>query len=487
MKTKSINNNSTLTSHQQQIFNQIIDDITNNTNSILKSNDIYDNLLSLWGPAGTGKTYLTTQIVKYFIENEKILDDGICVTAPTHKAVSVLSNILRENKIQASTRTIHSFLGIKPFRNNNNGEEKFIVDKTVKNKPSATLLIVDESSMISAHLFEYIIEAIEDRRVNTVLFIGDPYQLLPVDDSKTEIFTMKKQYQLNEIVRQAKDSYIIKIATKLRERIAKQEFINLKQFFEENFESEIEFFHNKEEFLSDFYKNEGWYKEDKILGSYTNQSVDGFNRTIRGQYWREKGQLTPPTLLAGDMLRFLDSYSIGNINMYHNGQIVTIEEAILKYHESLEIEYWECKVVGALEQQVFRVVEPSSLTIFNDKLRAIANLAKSSKLGLDKKKYWNAFYETRDMFANVQYIFSSTIHKLQGSTYDTSYIDLFSLVDQNYLSDDEKYRLSYVAITRARKHIKIFIPKIDIDGNSIAFNSAKEHSKIDNLLKNIFR
>ncbi len=485
---KLINNTTPLTQHQQDVFNKIIFDVTSNAQSILKTNDIYNNLLSLWGPAGTGKTYLTTHIVKYFIENEKILDDGVCITAPTHKAVSVLSNILRENKIQASTRTIHSFLGIKPFRNDNNGEEKFTIDKTVKNPPSATLLIVDESSMISANLFEYIIEAMEVGRVNTVLFIGDPYQLLPVDDSKTEIFSMKKQYQLNEIVRQAKDSYIIKIATKLRERIANKDFINLKQFFKENFESEIEFFHNQEQFLSDFYKNDNWYKEDKILGSYTNQSVDGFNRTIRGQYWREKGQLTPPTLLSGDMLRFLDSYSVSNVNMYHNGQVVTIEEATLKFHEYLQIEYWDCKVVGASEQQIFRVVDPGSVMIFNDKLQAIIKLAKSSQYGLERKKYWNAYYSTRDMFANVQYIFSSTIHKLQGSTYDSSYIDLFSLADHCYISDDEKYRLTYVAITRAREHIKIFIPKIDIDGNameSLIIDSVKKHNEVDNLLKNI--
>jgi DNA replication protein DnaC len=120
----------TLTSHQVEIFNNIIHDITINAQSILKSNDIYNNLLSLSGPAGTGKTYLTTQIVKYFLENKDILDGGVCVTAPTHKAVSVLSNILRDNKIKASSRTIHSFLGIKPFQDFKTGEERFTIDKT---------------------------------------------------------------------------------------------------------------------------------------------------------------------------------------------------------------------------------------------------------------------------------------------------------------------------------------------------------------------
>jgi len=189
-------------------------------------------------------------------------------------------------------------------------------------------------------------------------------------------------------------------------------------------------------------------------------------------------------------LRFANAYSVNDVIMYHNGQIVTIEEATLQYHEALEIEYWDCKVVGALKQQIFRVVDPNSKMMFNDKLKAIISLAKEAqrnKDGYKAKQYWQAFFQTRDMFADVQYIFSSTIHKLQGSTYDTSYVDIFSLVDNEYLSDDEKYRLTYVAITRARKNIKIFIPKFDADNDEQkVLNSVQKHNKIDNMLKNIF-
>jgi len=486
--------NTTLTPHQAEIFKNIIHTITNNVQSILKSNDINDNLLSLFGPAGTGKSYLTTQIVKYFIENKDILNNGVYITAPTHKAVSVLSDILRDNKVYVSCKTIHSFLGIKPMRNFKTGEERFTVDKTVKILPTTTLLIVDESSMISFDLYQYIIDAMESGRVHTVLFIGDPYQLLPIDNSATNIFSLRHQYNLTEIVRQAKDSYIIKIATELRKRIASQNFINLKQFFKENYTNQIEFFHNQDEFIADFYKNKNWHKEDKILGSHTNNSVDAFNRIIRAQFWREKGNLTPPTLLPGDMLRFLDSYSASNINLYHNGQIVTLEQAELSYHDSLEIEYWKCKVVGANTQQVFRVVDPKSQLVFNDKLKNLIHLAKQAqknKLGMQAKQYWEAYFYTRDMFAKVQYIFSSTIHKLQGSTYDDIYIDLFSLVDNPSMSDDDKYRLTYVAVTRARKNIKIFIPYFDDTATyperQKTINVVQKHNEIDNMLKNIFK
>lgn len=94
------------------------------------------------------------------------------------------------------------------------------------------------------------------------------------------------------------------------------------------------------------------------------------------------------------------------------------------------------------------------------------------------------------MFAEIQYIHSSTIHKLQGSTYDTTYIDIFSLINHPYMSDDEKYRLTYVAVTRARYDIKIFMSKYsvtDLSFTKIETNNIKEEfNSIDTMLEYIF-
>jgi exodeoxyribonuclease-5 len=50
---------------------------------------------------------------------------------------------------------------------------------------------------------------------------------------------------------------------------------------------------------------------------------------------------------------------------------------------------------------------------------------------------------------------ASTIHKLQGSTYETLYFDLASLLNNQQISRDFLYRLVYVAVTRGKKKIKI--------------------------------
>ncbi|MGB5868325.1 MAG: AAA family ATPase, partial [Arcobacteraceae bacterium] len=177
----------TLTPHQSEVFNNVTELIEQRVKSILKSDDISDYMLSLTGAAGTGKTFLTAQIAKY-LRDKKDTKFSFTITAPTHKAVGVISEMLRKNKIQASCKTIHSFLGIKPFRDFDKGVETFKVDKTKKTHDSASILIVDESSMIGSELFSYIQEAIEEERVNFVFFIGDPFQLLPVDNSENQIY-----------------------------------------------------------------------------------------------------------------------------------------------------------------------------------------------------------------------------------------------------------------------------------------------------------
>ena len=120
---------STLTSSQKIIFDQITALIDARVTSLLQSYNIEDYMISLTGAAGTGKTFLTTQIAKY-LKKKSSWEYRFTVTAPTHKAVSVIAQMLRENKITASCKTIHSFLGIKPFIDYERGIETFKIDKT---------------------------------------------------------------------------------------------------------------------------------------------------------------------------------------------------------------------------------------------------------------------------------------------------------------------------------------------------------------------
>ena len=124
--------------------------------------------------------------------------------------------------------------------------------------------------------------------------------------------------------------------------------------------------------MEDFFNNDEWYNEDKILATYQNKNVDAFNKEIREKYWGQKEIVNPKTLLPGDKLRFKEAYSVRDVTLYHNSEIVTLETVEWKYHDQLQIEYWEAKDVNSPKQQIFRVVDPESRSVFNEKLTAIA-------------------------------------------------------------------------------------------------------------------
>ena len=454
---------SELTPHQSVAFEQILKDIKKNLLTFDRSLEIDERILSLTGAAGTGKSFLTTKLVQA-IDNELktanyYYNCGIALTAPTHKAVEVLRNLSDTQDIDVQALTIHSFLNIKPIYDYEIGEESFTILRT-KTPSIASLLIVDESSMISTKLYDYICESLERGYVNTVLFIGDPYQLLPVNDTDNKVFKAQKQYKLTEIVRQAKDSPIIQLATKIRLGIENKEYRDLKVLIKENLSKDIVLFDKKRLFIEDFYSNENWHENDKIITSFANDDVDTFNAAVRTQFWHERGVDKADLFLSNEMIRFRKAFNldieVAKISIsYRNSEEVMLKDVEFIYIEKLNIYVWKCTVYDREKRDFFRVVDPGSMLNFNEVLDNYIHKAKTSKYPYNRI-YWKKYFKLKEAFADVQYTFAATVHKLQGSTFDEIYIDIDSLANNTFISNDLKYRLAYVAITRARNKIKIF-------------------------------
>jgi ATP-dependent exoDNAse (exonuclease V) alpha subunit len=454
---------SQLSEHQQEVFQQITDKIKENLLSKIVNIPLFARFLSLTGAAGTGKSYLTAAIVDEIDNFLPVGQYDIYVTAPTHKAVTVMKEMLFYSyDIGVKCCTIHSFLSLKQSYNYETGAEKFTIDRSKDKINRASLLIVDESSMVSNELFEFIAEVVKKGYVNTVLFIGDSYQLLPVNQSSlNDVFRLRNQFKLTQIVRQAKDSQIIQLSTEIRTKISTNDYVDLREIFDEidKNSEDIQFFTNKREFIKDFYKNENWQDEDKILTSFTNNEVDNFNNAIRRRFWREQGNDAPKFLLPNDKIRFKKpSFDINSDNqkiLFQNGEEVTIEKAELIFDEKLRFYYWDCLATGR-PLSSFRVVDPYSMEKFNDILNDYAYFARTSNYP-ENLNWWDKYFKLRDSFSDVQYTFASTIHKLQGSSYKTVYFDLSSLLNNRNLSKNFIFRLVYVAITRAKKCVKILL------------------------------
>ena len=153
-------------------------------------------IFRLFGPAGTGKTYLA----KSFAEQ---IDGDVVYCAFTGKA----SDVLRKYGCHGAT-TIHSLIytpdvdkktGIVTFRLNR--------DSPVKD---AALIIIDECSMVNEELAKDLLSF-----GKPILVLGDPFQLPPVEGAG--YFTnAEPDFMLTEIHRQAKDNPIIHLATMIR-------------------------------------------------------------------------------------------------------------------------------------------------------------------------------------------------------------------------------------------------------------------------------
>ena len=148
------------------------------------------------GYAGTGKSTL----VSHIIDALKIKPQEVCYAAFTGKA----SLVLREKGCENSM-TMHRLLY----------HSKELPDGTFEHKPRERLehpyklIVVDEVSMVSTDMWDLLLT----HNVH-VIALGDPFQLPPID-GESEILSHPHVF-LDEIVRQAQDSEIIRLTMDIR-------------------------------------------------------------------------------------------------------------------------------------------------------------------------------------------------------------------------------------------------------------------------------
>lgn len=148
------------------------------------------------GFAGSGKSTL----VSHIIDALNIAPQDVCFAAYTGKA----SLVLRE-KGNDNSMTMHRLLY----------HSKELPDGTFEHKPRERLeypykiIVVDEVSMIPADMWDLLLS----HKVH-VIALGDPFQLPPID-GESEILSHPHVF-LDEIVRQAQDSEIIRLSMDIR-------------------------------------------------------------------------------------------------------------------------------------------------------------------------------------------------------------------------------------------------------------------------------
>lgn len=202
----NINNNKSeenviLTNEQKKIYKQLI--------KFVQGKEKNSNEILLVGYAGTGKTTLMAKFINELVENK--ICKRIAMAAPTHKAVNIAKSKLfpdaekdySELEKTINIMTIHRLLGYQSYVGLE-GEKFFAKGKIDPNWSIYDLVVVDECSMLSNQIITDIKELI-GKEINLgvkVIYVGDPAQLPPVNQSESLIFNSGiKKLELDKIIR----------------------------------------------------------------------------------------------------------------------------------------------------------------------------------------------------------------------------------------------------------------------------------------------
>lgn len=149
------------------------------------------------GYAGVGKS----ELVKFIIKNLQVEEHDVCYAAYTGKAAQVL-----RNKGNKNVSTLHKLL----YKSRQRPDGTFF-RFPVGHLPYK-VLVVDECSMVPVEMIQLI------NKFNNLftIYLGDPFQLPPVDKESTNDLLAFPHVFLDEVMRQAQDSEIIQISMKIR-------------------------------------------------------------------------------------------------------------------------------------------------------------------------------------------------------------------------------------------------------------------------------
>jgi|APSaa5957512576_1039674.scaffolds.fasta_scaffold14451_1 hypothetical protein len=383
-------NSNYLTNDQQKVFDSISNIVKNKKNSII----------TLSSQAGCGKTFVLNHLIDFGgLQDAK-------TTAPTNKAVTLLDG--------NNASTIHSHLKLKLQPNFRDGGYELV--KTKGNTKWHNVLIVDESSMISSELHDYILAS---DSFNHLIYVGDHNQLLPVDDSNADftIFNLSNIYKFKLTKNMRTDN---KNLHKLfNDVLLCDSWANIVDVLEAA--DVVDVVYDKKEFVEDFLKVNRKSNESGIIGAFTNKKVDLYNEVCR--MMTLKGIEDP----------------------IHPDDILVMQEGNgedIKNAEHLRVKNWykdidnNAYVINTICMKQF--MTPMNWGIYYNKLKKLKNL------GI-KKKEWRNYYKFKEMYLDYRYHYASTLHKLQGSTYRDVHLDLQGL---GMVDFDTVKRLVYVGLTR---------------------------------------
>jgi len=397
----------------------------------------------LTGFAGSGKSFLVNYFIKTIdnycrlketLEPETFTWWEVFLTATTNKAAKAL-----QDNINKFCTTIHSLLGLKPKNDYKTG--KVYLDCTNFSKafslPDKSIIFIDEASMISTELLYYIKQVVDNTNNTKIVYIGDPYQLTPVESGFSPVFeSVNNKAFLSKVQRQLQGNPIIELSQEYRKILDNSS--KPKKWPEIIPDNKNIFLCNNKEFEQAIvnHYNQPHNQDDLKILAWTNEQVSLYNIYVRKLY------TSSDAYLPGEFVVVNDPH-------IKNGSVQILAETILQIKKIYPLVYDVYGIPGysitlkpLQGHRTYMGFLPKSYSLKKAKLKEFA-----------RRKDWSSYFHIKESYFDLRPVHASTVHKAQGSTYQKVFIDFDDLKkNRNW---KEIARLAYVAITRASEAIYI--------------------------------
>ena len=420
------------------------------------------------GAAGTGKTTVVKQIIKIL----GLRNSQLAVTAPTHQAKKVIQEATDFTAI-----TTQKLLGLRPNVNLDdfdisNPQFDPLSEEQIK---YFKVVIIDESSMVNKDAFDLLIEKAKIYGVR-IIFLGDSYQLPPVNEKMSKVFTSVPNVStLRTVIRQGNDNPNTEFLLGLRDDIDLNASTNLNKFMlqgDKLIESKGYKFQINTDFGRDLltFLHSTPYEHDMNHIRYlawTNKSVMNWCEALRRQIIENPNQ----QLAVGERLigySTIQDFRSKDI-LLQNSDVYTIEK-IEEEESNYGVKGYFTTIINSEGERFLHfIVNKNDKDKFVELAyeRWIAARRASFK---ERGKKWSQFFSFKDRHLvmedvfykgmpikkDLYYAYGSTVHKSQGSTFGNTAINLKDIGRNRTVS--ERLRLMYVALSRC-KDINLILSK----------------------------
>ncbi|MGB3790203.1 MAG: AAA family ATPase [Phormidesmis sp.] len=397
-----------------------------------------EKIYLLTGYAGTGKTTLLQALITRLQQQRD--SRPVALTALSNKATKVLQSMAYRWGSEVDCMTCCRLLGLKPVIDKETGGQKFEPDRDRKDLTTEyDLVVVDECSMINAEMWDLLVNAVSRFTDRTqLLFVGDSAQLPPVGETESPCFeNVLHRSDLTEVIRYG--GAIGLLAEDVRTNLERP---TMPRAVSDRNDTNTEGIftlpqpHWEKLMLRAFKSSAYEQNPDQVrVLAYTNNRVNYLNNKIRAAIYGDQAA----RFVSGERL------VAKNACMGRDGILLqTSEECEVLAACLTRFEGW---LVWELEVETDEHQERKLRVLHEDEQQRFKEILSD----YSEKKQWMAFWDYKELFHDLSYAYSLTVHKSQGSTFQDVFVDVPNLMLNRKVI--ERNQLYYVAFTRAAKRL----------------------------------